>query len=285
MPKKRILTNFRLDKISAVDNPCQEGARVAIIKRKEDSMDTISKKEHEDAIAKLKGEHKTALDALTADVAKIRADLEAANALAKMSDDDKEYLASETDETKRKAFISATPEVRKDTIAKRKAADETVEVAGVTVRKSAVGQATFDILKAQQKQIEEGAEAIRKANEAAQNASIAKRVQDEFSHLAGKSEDTIKVLKHLSSAPKDVQDAVTVIFTAAEALAKRGFERLGVNDGEIKKGQKPFLEKVEQIMTRDRITKSLAMQKAAEEHKDLYEAYQNAGTQLAARAN
>lgn len=283
MSKKRILTDFRLDKISAVDNPCQEGARVAIIKRKDDNiMDTITKKEHEDAIAKLKGEHKTALDALTADVAKIRADLEAANGLAKMSDEDKEYMAACTDAESKKKFVDATPEVRKDLISKRKAADETVIVSGVTVRKSAVGEATFSILKAQQKQIEEGAAAIAKANEATENAMIAKRVQDEFSHLAGKATDTAKVLKYIGAAPKDVQDALTVIFTSAESLAKRGFERFGNGGGEeIKKGQKPFNDAVDKIMARDKITKSAAMTKAAAEHPDLYKTYQEAGTQLA----
>lgn len=286
MPKKRILTDFRLDKISAVDNPCQEGARMAIIKRKEDdNMDTITKKEHEDAIAKLKGEHKTALDALTADVAKIRADLEAANGLAKMSDEDKEYMAACVDAESKKKFVDATAEVRKDLIAKRKAADETVVVAGVQVRKSAVGEATFNILKAQQKQIEDGAEAIKKANEATENASIAKRVQDEFANLAGKPEDTAKVLKHIASAPADVKTALDTILKSAQQLAKLGFNRLGHGDGrELKKGQKPFLDAVDKIMAQDKITKSAAMTKAAEQHPDLYEAYQEAGSQLAQAA-
>ena len=34
--KRRILTDFVVDKIAAVDNPCQEHARVAIIKRRDD---------------------------------------------------------------------------------------------------------------------------------------------------------------------------------------------------------------------------------------------------------
>lgn len=283
MAKKRILTDFRLDKISAVDNPCQEGARVAIIKRKEDNMDTVTKKEHEDAIAKLNGDHKKALDALTAQVAKLQADADAANALAKMSDEDKEYMAGEKDEDKKKSFLAATPEVRKDLINKRKAADETVIVSGVTIRKSAVGEATFNIMKAQQKQIEDNAEAIRKANEETLNAVIAKRVQDEFSHVAGKPVDTVKVLKFVGSAPKDVQDALTVILTSAEQLAKRGFERKGHGDGqlEIKKGQQPFLDAVNNIMTTQKVSKSVALAKAAELHPDLYNAYQEAGTKMA----
>lgn len=350
MPKKRILTDFRLDKISAVDNPCQEGARVAIIKREfsQEERDRLSdtgaampdgsfpiktttdlknaihaigrannpeavkrhiirraralgatdmlpenwgmhkkeyemtKEEYDEAIAKLKVEHKTALDTLTAQVAKIQADLYAANVLAKMSDEDKEYMAGEADEGKRKSFLAATPEVRKDLINKRKAADETVVVAGVTVKKSLVGEATFSILKAQQKQIEEGAEAIRKANEASENAIIAKRVQDEFASLAGKPEDTVKVLKFVNNAPADVKAALDTILKSAQQLAKRAFERLGHGDGqEIKKGQKPFNDAVDKIMVRDKISKSKAMVKAAEEHPDLYKAFQEAGTQLA----
>ena len=32
-PRKRIMREFRIDEISGVDNPAQEGARVAVMKR------------------------------------------------------------------------------------------------------------------------------------------------------------------------------------------------------------------------------------------------------------
>jgi hypothetical protein len=38
--KKRVLEELKIDEISGVDNPCQEGARVTIMKRREDKMDT-----------------------------------------------------------------------------------------------------------------------------------------------------------------------------------------------------------------------------------------------------
>ena len=39
-PKRRILEKIVLTEISGVDRPCQEGARVAIMKRKEPNMNT-----------------------------------------------------------------------------------------------------------------------------------------------------------------------------------------------------------------------------------------------------
>src|SRR3546814_141264 len=121
MPKKRILRDFRLDKIAAVDNPCQEGARVAIIKRKEDDMpDTITKKEHEDALAALTKKFEDLAAKSVEEITKLRVDLEVEKAKAKMTDEDKEFMEDEKDEEKKKKFLALSPELRKAEIAKRK---------------------------------------------------------------------------------------------------------------------------------------------------------------------
>lgn len=282
MAKKRILRDFRLDKIAAVDNPCQEGARVAIIKRKDDDMNEIEKlkKEHDEAIAKINGDWQTKLDALTKQVEKMQADLEVEKAKAKMTDEDKEFMEDEKDEEKKKKFLAMTPELRKAEIAKRKSGDETIVVGGATIRKSVVGEAAFGVLKAQQVLIEESKTALAKAEDERETAKIEKRVDEEFKHVVGKTADKAKVLKHMAKASKDVQDAFEAIMKSAESMIAKGFERFGHGDGsvDVRKGQAPFNEAVSKIMARDKISKSRAMEKAAIEHPDLYEAYQDAGT-------
>ena len=285
MAKKRILHEWRLDKIAAVDNPCQEGARVAIMKRKEN--EEMDQKEHDAAIAKLNGEWQTKLDALTKqveDVAKLKADFEVEKAKAKMSDDEKEFMEDMKDDEKKKKFLQLTPAERKAEVAKAKSGDETLVVNGKTIRKSVVGADSFDAMKSQEERIKKNEEDIAKANERAEDATIAKRVETEFAHVAGKPEDTAKLLKALAKLPEAERKAGEALLKSNEEMAKGAFLKMGHKREDVLKGQQPFTAKVSEVMARDKISKSAALVKVAEEFPDLYEAYQSAGTDAARNA-
>lgn len=283
MGKRRILNDFVIDKIAAVDNPCQEHARVAIIKRKEDVMDQIAKKDHDDLIAKLNGDWQKKHDDLVKSVEKLTAENAESVAKAKMSDDEKECYDRMKDEDKKKFLVKSADE-RKAEVAKLKAGEETIVVSGVTIKKSATDPAVFEIMKAQQEQLDESKLAIEKSRDEAETARIEKRVSTEFLHVPGKPADLAKVFKAAAKMPIEVQTIFETVMKAAEQMAARGFEKIGLSIGEIRKGQEPFNAKVQEIMTVRKISKADAMVAAAQEHPDLYQAFQDAGTEAARRA-
>lgn len=287
MPKKRILNDLRLDKIAAVDRPCQEGARAVIIKRSDEmsDKDTITKKEHEDALAALKATHKSEIDTLKVEVEKMKADLAEALAKGKMSDDEKACMDG-MDDNKKKKFLSMSADERRAEIVKFRSGDETITVAGSVVRKSIVGEATFNVLKAQEERLIANEKAIAKANDEAETARIEKRVAEEFSHVAGTPAQKVLILKAfaLPGIAKDARDALDAILKSAEQMAIKAFDKIGHLNGqvEIKKGQQPFLEKVSAIQKRDSCSRLQALSKAQSEHPDEFQAYQEAGQQAAA---
>lgn len=285
MGKRRILNDFVIDKIAAVDNPCQEHARVAIIKRKDDEMDkdTITKKEHDEMIAKLNGDWEKKLEALTKSVEKLTAENAENVAKAKMSDDEKDCYDRMKDEEKKK-FLALPDAERKKAAAIAKGADEVITVNGVSIRKSATDPAVFEVLKAQEVRNKDNEEKIAKARDEAETATIEKRVQAEFSHVPGKPADIAKVLKAAAKMPDDVRATFETVLKSAEQMAAKGFEKIGLSLGEIRKGQQPFNEKVDEIQKARKISKADAMVAAAQEYPDLYQAYQDAGTEAARRA-
>lgn len=268
------LKGLKLNELSLVDSPANKSSTVTIFKRKEDDME---KKEHDDLVAKINGDWQKKYDELTAKVEKALKDNEELTILSKMSDDEREYCSGMSAEEK-KTFAGMSADDRKKKMGVKKA-DESVVVAGVTIYKSKVGDGTFEVLKAQQKQLDDQKDEIAKANEAAEVAKIEKRVDAEFKNVVGKTDVKAKLFRHVAKAGKDVQDAFETIMKAAEQLTTRGFERVGHGNGkvDVSKGERAFLTKVSEIQSRDKITKHQAMSKAREEFPEEFEAYQSAG--------
>jgi hypothetical protein len=268
------LKGLKLNELSLVDSPANKSSTVTIFKRKEDEdMSDITKKDHDEAIAKLKADAQEVIDELTYN-------LSVEKAKAKMCDDDKEYMEG-LDESDKKKFLAKSADDRKAEITKFKSSDEAVTVSGVTIKKSAVGVATFGILKAQAKQIEDNAVEIAKANEAREIAEIEKRVDAEFKNVVGTTVLKAKLLRHIAKADKDVQDAFAAIMKSTEALVLKAFDSVGVGNGKsesVQKGERVFLAKVSEIQSRDKVTKHVAMTKAREEFPDEFAEYQNAGS-------
>jgi len=276
------LKGLRLNELSLVDSPANKSSTVTIFKRKEDEdMSDITKKAHDDAIAALVAKHTADQAVLTEKIAKLEADSAEAIAKAKMTDDEKEYCDGMKDEKEKKKFLAKSADERKAEIAKFKGVDETVTVSGVTIKKSAVGDATFTILKAQAKQIEDNAVEIAKANEAREIAQIEKRVDSEFKNVVGKTDVKAKLFRHVAKADKEVVDAFEAIMKSTEALVLKAFDTVGHGNGKpesIRKGERVFLEKVSAIQVRDKLTKHQAMSKAREEFPEEFAEYQNAGS-------
>lgn len=271
------LKQLKLNELSLVDYPANKSAAVTIFKRKENDMDTITKKEHDELIAKLNGDWQKKLDELTAKVEKALKDNEELTVIAKMSDDEREYCSDMSADEKKK-FAGMSAEERKKKMGVKKA-DESVVVAGVTIYKSKVGEGTFEVLKAQQKQLDDQKQALEKANDEAETAKVEKRVDAEFKNVVGKTADKAKLFRHVAKGGKEIVDVFETIMKSCEQLVARGFETMGHGNGkgEISKAGRTFLAKVSEIQARDKISKHAAMSKARTEFPEEFKAYQEEG--------
>lgn len=290
--KRRVLNHVKLDAIAAVDRPCQEHAIAQIIKRESDDMN-ITKKEHDDAIAALETKHKAAIDALqathkseleavTKSVDSIKTDL----AVAKLSDDERACYG-EMDDEKKKKFLAASPAERAAQVTVAKAADESITIGNVTIRKSKVGAEVFASIKASEDARRESDARIAKAEENALVAKLEKRASEDFGKVVGTASLKAKVLRHMEKADPETKAAFEAIMKSTQDMIEKGFERVGSrggNDPSIRKGQNDFNAEVTKIMKRDECSRSDALIKAAQEQPDLYKAYQEAGLQAQAAA-
>jgi hypothetical protein len=245
------------------------------------------------AIKKALGLADTATDAeVEAAITKNAADAAAATkatavlkAKSDMTDKEKAFMDGKDDDAVCK-FMAQTPTQRADEIAKAAAGDESIVIEGQTIRKSAVGDSMFAIMKAQAKRIDDNEAAIAKAAETAANATFTKLATEKFPTLVGSVDERASVLKFLSTAPEDVRKAADAILAAAEATAKLAFSKLGTlatdEDGAIieKDDSKPEvtksgakLEKLAKDLAAKEtgLTFAKAYDRVALEHPELYE--------------
>lgn len=151
--------------------------------------------------------------------------------------------------------------------------DETLTVGGSTISKAAVGDAMFNIVKAQQAD-------IAKARDEAEISTLAKRASDEFGSLPGTDVEKAKVLRALKAADPEVLKTAEAIFTAAEKATKGAFDTAGTGggkgppSGDVKKAKQDFMAKVGEIMGRDKISKLAAMSIAEKEAPELFKEMQ-----------
>lgn len=237
-PRRNIMRKFRIGEISGVDFPCQAPARAVIFKRGEPLADngetTMLKKSlglpesatdaEVTAALEKREQERTELQATVADLAK----------KATLTDETRAHFEAleKSDKDKAKAFLDKDEAGRKAEVAVAKSGDETFSTAdGAVISKRAVGDAAFSIMKSQEIRLQAQAADLAKAAEATALAGFAKRAGDEFSHLAGSVQDRAAILKHLSTAPADVQKAADALLKAAEGAAKFAFEKAGHGGG------------------------------------------------------
>lgn len=300
MTRRRILHEIKLDKIAAVDAPCQEHAKAVLMKRAGASGNQPDQGANRmsDILKKALGLPATATDAeVEAAVAKLATGTAEAVELKKRADDAEaeaaimksvialpenhrqHYLALEkADKDKAKAFLALKDGEKEDECKKAAAQDETIVVEGQTISKRSVGDSVFAIFKSQAEKIAKNAADIAKAQEAADNATFAKRAVDEFPHLAGTVEQRALVLKALSKADEPTRTAAEALLKAAEASAKFAFEKAGHNPQTQREGspEAELQKKADEIKKREpALTAAAAYTKAMEENPALYAATVN----------
>lgn len=198
------------------------------------------------------------VEQLQAEVETLKGQITTLTARAEKAEGD---LATET-------TAKAAAETERDTAkaALATATDETLKVGDREIKKSAVGEDTFAMFKAQE--------------DRAQTAVLEKRADAEFGHVVGTAAEKAAVLKTIEAHPDEAtRKAALAILASAEKLAAGGFGRLGGN-GQLEPTRKAaidgFTEKVAEIKKRDSISEADAMRKARIEEPELFEAYQEA---------
>jgi hypothetical protein len=297
-PRRRnIMRAFKINEISAVDRPAQEGAKALIIKRDNTGDGSMTEKELQKKVDELTAEitkNKVDADAVAtklADLTKANEELVAKAAAAaeeaeflkakdKMTPEQQAFLDrikgkddKETADTK-KAFVGMTPEARDKLIAEKRADDEVITIDGEEVRKSVIGASQFNILKKQSERVAALEKSSQEAIEKAETAELSKRADDEFSHLPGTTEEKVSVLRVVGKADKKVQDVFAKMMLAGEKAVVSAFGKLGHRGGNPAIDKGAFEKRVAEVKARDNSSRTEAMEKARKEFPAEFEAYQ-----------
>lgn len=224
--KKMILRSCKLREISGVDRPAQSPATMTIIKREEPGMD---KKEFE-ALQKKVGDLTKALDSATK-----KADL---------TDAEKGYMNGLKKEDQ-DSFLALSAEDRKAQMEMSKRADEVLEIDGVVLVKSSVGEEMFEVIKSQQAEIQKQAQEVTKARELAIQAGFVRKASSDYSHLPGTADEIGTLLRETANISKGAKATLDTVLTSLEKMNASTFISKGHGGGENE--GTPALEKLDTL--------------------------------------
>lgn len=145
--------------------------------------------------------------------------------LASLTDVEKGHMESMDDKAK-EAYLAKSADERKveakEAVKKAQEDDEQLEVAGVTVKKSAVGDASFAIMKAMAAENKAAKEIAVLEKAKREQAETEAEAESTFDNLAGSPADKAKLLK----AAKD-DEKVMEILKSANAAMGANFDEIG----------------------------------------------------------
>jgi hypothetical protein len=249
----------------------------ATLKSLADEVKAVTDIEKRDALQK-------DLDSVAAYLAKAWPPKEEEEEDEEMSDEEEAWMEEELeDEDEKKKFRSMPAEERKTAMAK-KAADkaeiekneETLTIAGRTIHKSKVGEDAFAVFKAQAEQLAKANDEIAKERDRREMVELTKRAEDELSHLPGETAAKAKVLKAVGTMSKEDREVLEGMLKAGEKAIKMAFNTLGHKVGKSEGDPNAFQKRVSEIASRDKCSKTEAMQKARAEYPEEFKAYQAA---------
>jgi len=202
-----------------------------------------------------------------------KAELAKSESVAKMSDAAKTYMKSLDDAGKAK-FMSLSPADQEAKASAVKKNDETLELHGQTIQKSAVGDGMFAILKAQSVEIAKMQEDVAKARGEAEIQVLAKRADDELAALPGDRLAKARILKASDTLTAEDKTVFDQMLKAANSSLAKAFTSVGKNGTkEVAEGsaEDQLQKKAEEIAKRDSVSVAKAYETAIAENPDLYE--------------
>lgn len=239
-PRRRIMRQFKINEISAVDTPAQEGARALIMKRHEaeDDVPADQSAAHSEKPVKEAEMTKQAADkakqkdgddqtAFNEKIAEIEAKLARQTSVAELNDAEKAHFLT-LDADAQDGFLAKSADKRKvvldDLAEAAKDLDPVVYTTsdGIELRKS-----DNAALVAMAKKNDELAAKNAKLETAAIDAELAKRVDNEFANLPGTQAVKVAMLKALEEIEGDDerQEALVVMKAGDNAMAAAFLEK------------------------------------------------------------
>lgn len=242
-------------------------------------LEKASESEGNEIVAQLDEATKSLAEAADA-IEKLTQERDDLAVIAKMSEDEKDYCKNMSPEEK-SAFLSKDPEERRKDMSKRAAADESVTIEGNVIRKSAVGEAVFNVMKAQADRIAKSEKDLEVEKQAREKIQLEKQAEEKYPHVPGTTEERGQMLGVIQKLGDEVvRKAFEKVFEQSEKLAANGFAKIGSSDAgkpsdKIAKAAKDFDSKVSEIKKRDNCTRTEALAKARKENPELFAQYQD----------
>lgn len=221
LPAKRIMREFKINEISAVDNPAQEGARAVLLKRDDLAAKAASGSADETlTVINDQPEEKSMTDQ---NIETLKAELAKAQTLLAMSSDERAYYDG-LGEKAQEAFLAKSADKRASEVKKSADAKAVVyEDADGNTYTKADDQRLIDLAKARDELVREKQELAKSSKE----AELAKRAS-ELQHLPGDDATRIAILKSIDSIEDDaVREAAFTALKARDAGVAKAFEQVG----------------------------------------------------------
>lgn len=202
------------------NNQIEGGFNMNELEKLQKKFDDLQKKQDD-----LQKEHDDKVKAAETECAKLKI-------VSKMDDSTKEFFNS-LDEEGQADFLKKDEKKRAEDIAKSKTADETFTAHGRVIHKSVVGEDVYEVMKAQQAEIDAGKEIAKKEREKRETAEFTKTAETLYKNLPGDPKEKGKVLKAVNGFTKETRKALEAMLKAGnEAMNKaKVFDELG--SGEV----------------------------------------------------
>ena len=239
-----------------------------------DSMTDAEKKQLE--------ELQKQVESLTTKLEKSQTALEASQREASLSADERAH-ADTLDDEARAEFVAKSEKDRRKVLDALKD-DESLEVAGQKIYKSAVGDAMFAVMKAQQAEIEESRAATAATQSELRMEKFAKKADAEIANLPGERDDRAAALEAIDGLKEEVRKTIHEMLRAGDEAMKKALEKperghTGQTGEDVVKGELPgttdaeaaLEQKAKDIQAADQnLTFAKAYQRAIEENPELY---------------
>ena len=253
--KRRIMRALKINEISGVDVPAQEGATAVILKRKDGDAGkkkktpkTEAKPAVDDGTVgtqedKTMTTDKTQTDADAA-VVDLTKQLARANSVAALNDAEKTHFATLEGEHADGFLTKSRDERQADLDSLAKAATDADPVAyttldGVVLHKSA-GAGFIALAKSN----DDLRKRLEKSEAVAETASLEKRVNETLAHLPGDMATRVAMLKAIDGIENEQRTASLAALKAQSDVLGKSFDTLGVSNAPVPGSPADDLEKM-----------------------------------------
>ncbi len=201
------------------NNHIQGGFTMNELEKLQKKMDDLKKKADADA------------GKATADAAKAAAEVAKLKIVSKMNDEVK-TLFNSLDEPAQADFLKKDEKEWAKEISKAKTEDDTFTAHGRVIRKSVVGEDVFEVMKAQQAEIETGRDIAKAEKAKREDAEFAKTAETEYKNLPGDPIAKGKVLRAIDGFDKVAKETLIAMLKAGNVAMSKSkvFDELGSNE-------------------------------------------------------